>query len=366
MLAPAGNPAQYVNLHKNFRIISTSMWRVASLCLLLLGGSAPALAQIAVPDKWGVGLYLDQDLAVPVLNEDRDYTMGIAAEFFWQDKKSGLYPLDGTAKRIGQWLGLHEKDDEIVRSFMLGSLTYTPDNLGEAAAIQDDRPYASLLYLNNKRVRANIRNAVGIELQLGLLGSRVSGDIQTSLHRLWRDVTNDPTPVDPQGWDHQISDGGELTLRLRVSNSQLMFENRGNWDIATTGGLTLGYQTNLSLGIAGRLGRLASPSWTLPFDPVNRGNFLPALSGNEWYVWAAYRLRLVAYDALLQGQFRHSDVNFSWDEIEHFLHEGGLGLTFTFRPLQFTLALNAKTPELKSPAGRRNHYWGGLYFVYRY
>lgn len=336
------------------------------IALLTILTASPGQAQIFPADKWGTGLYLDQDLAVPFLNEDRDYTMGIAAEFFWQDKKSGLYPLDGIVKRIGQWLGLHDKQDEIVRSFMLGSITYTPDDLSNPNPIFDDRPYASLLYLSNKRVRANKHNATGIEFQLGLLGSGLAGDIQTRLHRSWRDMTGKDVPVDPMGWSHQIADGGELTLRLRVSNSQLLFEQQGSWDVAASGSLTLGYQTNLSAGITARLGQLASPSWTIPFDPVNRGNFLPSLAGSEWYVWAAYRLRLVAYDVLLQGQFNHSDVTFSGDQIEHVLHEGGLGFTFTYNPLQFTLAINAKTPEIKRGTDHRNHYWGGMYIVYRY
>lgn len=333
-----------------------------SLCLL----ASPGLAQILPEDQWGAGLYLDQDLAVPFLNEDRDYTMGIAAEFFWQDKKAGLYPLDGIAERIGLWMGLHAKQDRIVRSFMLGSVTYTPNDLADPNPIYNDRPYASLLYLNNKRVRVNRKNAVGVELQLGLLGADLAGDVQTALHRLWRDVADSDRPVDPRGWNHQISQGGELTLRARLSNSQLLFEDRNNWDVASAGSLTLGYQTNLSLGLSARVGRLASPSWTLPFDPVNRGNFLPSLAGSEWYGWAVYRLRLVGYDAFLQGQFRDSEVTFHWNEIEPILHEGGLGFTFTYQPLQFTVAVNAKSPELKHGLDHRNHYWGGLYTVYRF
>ena len=151
-----------------------------------------------------------------------------------------------------------------------------------------------------------------------------------------------------------------------MSNSRLLLEAPQIWDISHTWSATLGYQTNLSIGLSGRFGDIASSPWTLPFDPINRGNFLPALTGNEWYGWAAYRLRLVAYDALLQGQFRDSDVTFSWDEIRHVIHEGGIGMTFTFQPMQFTLAVNGKTPELKSGSSDRNHYWGGLYFVYRY
>lgn len=338
----------------------------ASLFVLASFLASPATAQVSFPDSWGIGLYLDQDLAVPILNEDRDYTMGIATEFFWQDKNAGLYPLDGAVKRIGQWLGLHEKNDKIVRSFMLGSVTYTPDDLAETNPIYDDRPYASLIYLTNKRVRVNKKNAVGVELQVGMLGLDYSGNIQTSLHQFYRDQTGNKSVVDPEGWDHQISDGGELTFRLRMSNSRLLYEAPRFWDISHTWTATLGYQTNLSVGLSGRLGGINSSSWTIPFDPINRGNFLPALTGNEWYGWIAYRLRLVAYDALLQGQFKDSDVTFSPNEIRKVIHEGGVGMTFTYQFMQFTLAINGKTPELANVSDKRNHYWGGMYFVYRY
>lgn len=337
-----------------------------SLFLVGLIFTRSVAAEISFTDNWGAGLYVDQDLAVPILNEDRDYTMGIAAEFFWQDKDAGLYPLDGTVKRIGQWLGLHEQNDKIVRSFMLGSITYTPDDLSDPNPIHDDRPYASLIYLSNKRVRVNRQNATGIELQVGMLGLDYSGNIQTSLHQFYRDHFDDPDVVDPKGWDHQISDGGEFTLRLRMSNSRLLLETPRLWDISHTWSATVGYHTNLSIGLSGRLGGIASSPWTLPFDPINRGNFLPALTGNEWYGWVSYRLRLVAYDALLQGQLKESDVTFDWDEIRHVIHEGGIGMTYTYQPIQLTIAVNGKTPELKTGNSDRNHYWGGMYFVYRY
>ncbi len=311
----------------------------------------------------GIGLYMDQDLFFPVSNEDRDYTMGIAVEFFWQVR--GLYPLSGLAKQAGEWFGLHDADDEIVQSFMIGSVNFTPDDLSDPDPITNDRPYASLLYLSNKRVRASIESAVGVELRAGILGADVGAKTQEELHRLWRKLADSDEPVDPQGWDHQISDGGELTLRLRLSNARLRYEDNGRWDVASSWGLSLGYQTNGEMGIAARVGKIASPFWTLPHDPVNRGSFLPSTATNEWYFWASYRLRLVAYDALLQGQFRDSRVSYRHDEIENVLHEGAAGLTVGLDPMQISLSLNAKTAELRD-AGRNHHVWGSLNFILRF
>jgi len=235
--------------------------------------------------KRGIGVYLDQDFLVPFTNEDRDYTMGIAAEFFWQ-KEYGIYPLDGLVKTAGEWLGIKDTDN-IDYSFMLGTLAYTPDDLSDSQPIYNDRPYASLIYLSNKRVRANESKALAAEILLGVIGSRLPGEAQTAFHRWYRDYHNlesTDDPVDPKGWRHQISDGGELTLRLRLTKSELIEEliYPGSFDIATTIGLSLGFQTNANVGLTMRLGKLRSPIWSTPYDPANRGNFGPSNAKHEW------------------------------------------------------------------------------------
>ena len=88
-----------------------------------------------------------------------------------------------------------------------------------------------------------------------------------------------------------------------------------SWDLAHSWDLNLGFQTNAGIGLSGRLGDLNSPFWSTPYDPINRGNFVPAMKGDELYVWAAGRLRGVAYDALLQGQFRDSEVTVDYDDM---------------------------------------------------
>ncbi len=171
-------------------------------------------------------------------------------------------------------------------------------------------------------------------------------------------------PVDPKGWRNQISDGGELTLRLRLTNSRLQskLSYPGRFDLATTMGLSLGLQTNANLGISIRAGKLRSDYWSLPYDPVNRGNFLPSKARDEWYFWSAINARFVAYDALLQGQFRHSNVKFSYDEIEHVVYDGGMGLTLGFEKSQLTLSANFKSSDLKLTS--RRQVWGSINYLY--
>lgn len=316
------------------------------------------------PHDHGIGIYYDQDLLTPGFNEDRDYTTGIALEFFWQ--QDGIYPMDRLVKSLGHKLGIHTDSDDTVRSFMIGSVNFTPDNLSASEPIFNDRPYASLIYLSNKRVYAGDESAVGLEMRFGILGTGIAREVQQALHSVWRDATNSRTPVDPKGWSNQISNGGEPTLRLRLAYSTLLAESAGHWDIGGTVSANVGYQTNLGFGLSARAGRITSDVWTLPYDPINRGNFLPSLAGDEWYLWAAYRGIAVGYDALLQGQFRDSEVTYDQDEIKNFVHNAAVGLTVTYKPAQVTFAINAKSSELDASVADRNQVWGGIYTTLRF
>ncbi len=346
-------------------ILDTHDWGRGCAIGLLLCALHPSPSVLAA-DR-GIGVYVDQDLYIPGVNEDRDYTMGLAVEFFWQGK--GLYVMDPIVQQIGEWLGLHQPGDTIERSFMLGSINYTPDDLSVRAPILKDRPYASLIYLSNKRVRANPDVAAGVEFRLGMLGTGVAGAVQSDLHRWWREAVDNHEPVEPRGWSHQISDGGELTGRIRLAYSKRLGHGSAgplNWDVAGSTSMSVGYQSNATLGLTIRSGRLGSSFWTVPFDPINRGAFLPSRSNSEWYFWAGYRTRLVGYDAMLQGQFRNSAVTVDPDSMERIVHEAAVGLTAAWKPVQVTFVVNAKTAEIDSGGARRSHYWGGTYFVVRF
>jgi hypothetical protein len=84
------------------------------------------------------------------------------------------------------------------------------------------------------------------------------------------------------------------------------------------------------------------------------------------YLWAAVRGRLVGYDALLQGQFRDSQVTVNNEELERLLLEGAVGITKSWRRFQATFAINAKSAEIERGSDARDHVWGGLYFNFRF
>lgn len=342
---------------------SRTQFTLTLLCISWL--CMPASAMSGNTHDRGVGLYLDQDLFSFGLNEDRDYTNGIAMEFFWQEE--GIYPLDKAVLWVGEKLGILDNKTKTERSFLIGNIAFTPDNLSASNPILNDRPYASLIYLANKHVYADHDSAIGIDMQVGILGTGISREVQQAVHQQWRNLTGDTDPVDPKGWGNQISNGGEPTFGLRVAYSALLAESDSNtWDIAGTSSVNVGYQTNAGVGLSTRLGSIASPVWTLPYNPIRSGNFLPSLAGDEWYLWAAYNARAIGYNALLQGQFRHSDVEFNNDEVRDIVHDAGVGLTLTYKPVQVTFSVNAKSSELNVGAADRTHVWGGMYFTFRF
>lgn len=338
-----------------------------ALLVIVVVFPLPAVADSCIaptdPTGFGVGVYFDQDLFVPGANSDRDYTMGIGVEVF-QDQ-GPLYLMGGLLARLEPLVGFDRRCGRVYRSFLLGSVNYTPDDIGNPEPIYSDRPYASLLYLTNKQVVADDKRALGVELMVGALGLDLARSVQEGLHGWYRDQTGGAEPVDPQGWRYQISDGGEPTLRLRLSDSRRFGQGR-NWDLAHSWDLNLGFQTNASVGLSGRFGQLNSPFWSTPYDPINRGNFVPAISGEELYVWVAGRLRAVGYDALLQGQFRDSPVTVDYGDMRKLVWEGGLGVTKGWSGFQLTFSVNGKAGDTRLAGAPEDHFWGGLYLSRHY
>jgi len=98
------------------------------------------------------------------------------------------------------------------------------------------------------------------------------------------------------------------------------------------------------------------------YDPVNRGNFVPSEAKHEWYLWSAFNARLVGYDSLLQGQFKESDVTYSYNELERVVYDGGVGLTLGFFSSQLAFSANVKSSVFKLIS--RHQVWGGVNYIY--
>ena len=88
---------------------------------------------------------------------------------------------------------------------------------------------------------------------------------------------------------------------------------------------------------------------------------VPNRGSSELYFWAGAKLRVRAYNSLLQGQFRDSAHVFGWDEVEHVIGEAWVGLTSQLGSgTTLSYAVRYQTSELSHGLGRREPIWAGV------
>jgi hypothetical protein len=343
------------------------------------------------PGFGGFGAFVEQDLFFPPRNSDRNYTMGVGlqASGAWVLASRLDWPLRifdclvgvaGWHTALATRFGLTAEGERPFlesHSLTYGVTAFTPDDLRSSAPIHDDRPYASLMFLSVARATINPHPASRLvlksELSLGVLGLRLAEKVQTAIHRGLRgpDDPPDVSPPDPRGWHNQISDGLEPTLKYTVAALKALSES--NWhDLAALGEASAGYYTNAAVGATLRAGRIRSNFWTFSSNPLTLGNQGTVESRVldrdrrkfELFAFGGSRARLVLYNALMQGQFRKSEVRLVGAQLERFVHEfeagigGGMcGLTFSY------VIVGGRSPEHHAGA-TRSHYWGGLYLTY--
>lgn len=312
-------------------------------------------------------LYIDNDAFTPQ-SDDRDYTGGLSLTLSGAATKDMWLSVDPVLAHINNWFGWDTSDIKL-HSFEAGANSFTPEDINPERPLQDDRPYASLIYLSNsqQRVFPQQKRSLMTTLTLGVLGLNLVGNVQNKFH-------NAAGIGKANGWNNQISHGGEPTFRYSVSSQKLALSRYGERGIGTELQTSLkgsvGYLTNLSIGVSGRWGKINSPWWTFnpqandyaeKSTPLSRG--LSSGVKKEFYLWAGANVHLRLYNALLQGQFRNSKVTYSYDELYPVVAEGWLGITKEFnRGLRCSYVIRGQTAEIKRGSASRNTLWGGFIF----
>lgn len=197
-----------------------------------------------------------------------------------------------------------------------------------------------------------------------MMGLAAAGSVQHSLHSL-------TGSVQPQGWSHQISAGGEPTLRYSTARQALLSEyGQGPWhgDSKWTVAGSIGTVTEASLAYNARWGRIESPWWaftpeqtmyvpeTQPIAPPLGLDAAP-----EVFAFAGARAKLRAYNAFLQGQFRQSDLTYGEGDVNKALIEVWAGVEWRASSgwaLQYLARW--ESAELRGGSGSRSFTWGSF------
>jgi len=310
----------------------------------------------------GMSVTVDNDLFAGGPH-DADYTGGMALDWTpsHQNPYAGPQRLHYALDRL---IGVADQGACRRHVWQLGLFALTPATLRSTVPVFDDRPFASLLAVGSTALWKGATEDVAWQstLQVGALGLDVARAVHAMLHRLVDDE-------DPQGYQYQISSGGEPTARYVLARHQLLNDRlvRGEtMQLKSATALSVGYLTEASMGFAVRWGRISSP-WQ-SFTPEVT-DYLPtpnplALGGrghSEFYAFAGARVKLRLYNVLMQGQFRDSVHVLPSSEVERLLAEGWVGLHW--RPVdawEFRYTMHVETPEIRSRSARRTIIWGGV------
>ncbi|MEW8028951.1 MAG: lipid A deacylase LpxR family protein [Candidatus Thiodiazotropha sp.] len=320
------------------------------------------------PYDTGWQFYFDNDVSFND-EKDRNYTGGLALTL--TGKRATDYPfsldywLDGM-DRVSGFDKLQAGDNGIHRHAIEFGLTiFTPDDIAESDPIENDHPYANMLFISNSQSRVYPSRGLLFQstLLLGVLGTDVGEEVQKAMHNL--------TDSDqPRGWSNQISDGGELTAKYSFSVQKMLLSRQGTLSYDVRAGLEagIGYTTDVNSAISFRLGKLKAPWWS--FTPhqseyisfgqtfgqtTDRGSNQP-----ELFIWGGLNLKYRFYNAILQGQFRDSAVTFDRDELESVILNGWLGVTKTFsNGMGISFVMRKQNNEIKN-SGRDDPIWSGL------
>jgi len=326
------------------------------------GGNAPGRNDELVQhdSRSSRSFAFDNDILVPG-SRDQDYTYGLSLSFTGGGVEEHWASLHTPLSWFDQQVGLDRGASNEIESSKIeyGLFGFTPEEIETSVPGEDDRPYASLVYVSSTRERYNpaLQASWQSTFTLGVIGLSVVGDIQELVHSNFDSKR-------PQGWQNQISDGGELTARYSVARQNLMYQSGSGLEIKSTVQGSVGYITEASWSLSLRTGKIQTP-W-ISFNPelTSYGEkSVPSDVGRiaENYFWTGFALKARAYNAFLQGQFKDSVVSYDSDELNHGIVEAWAGYTVALAEgYSFSYSIRGHSSELKQGVGDRNVFWGGL------
>ncbi len=303
----------------------------------------------------------DNDVLVPG-HRDQDYTYGLNFTQAGKSASTASITLNKPLVAIDNWIGFGRSTLSTQETFSreIGAFGFTPEDITVSEPDPNDRPYASLVYLSSSREQVDLVDNVAWKstLTVGALGLGVVGELQNLAH----EITSGKTA---QGWDNQISDGGELTGRYVIARQKYFDSFSENVEVKSTVQASVGYLTEASWSLSMRTGRIHSPWASFNPELASYGEKSSYSSNaqpvSERYFWAGVAVKARAYNAFLQGQFRDSVVTYEHSQLNPLLVEAWAGYTFAFKQgYRISYVLRGHSSEIKEGAGDRNLLWGGI------
>lgn len=235
-------------------------------------------------------------------------------------------------------------------AYRLGHQLYTPDNIRRAELIEDDRPYAALLFAGisifSDDQHDGWRGASGLHLDVGIVGPAAGGEkIQRRVH----EITNSD---EPRGWDNQLRNEPFVNLAYQYRGWLQHSLGGLEFEYGPSAGFSLGnLYTYGSVGLGLRVGQGLGRSFSIPaVAPVQSGSmFFDQGGGFAWSLFADVEGRYMAQNMLLEGNTFKSSHSVDPNE---WVGDAKAGIALTFDNWQLAFARVWRTREFN---GQNEH-----------
>ncbi len=293
-------------------------------------------------------------------SNDRDYSASFSIKYTKEDFSNSFYFFNKINEKL---LPKNEKFFSF-SSLEFGFLIFTPQDINSTDIDYTDRPYSNLVYVAGSKqvLESNYKHSWISTLSLGVLGTKIPPNIQNRVHK-----TID-SPI-ANGWDHQISNGGEPTVRYSLQRSTVLIDKK-YYTLIINPAFSIGYLSDLSFGIASRIGIIKSNWYRYNIDPAAIGsdsfpNQKRLLNEYDFFLHFGIKPRVVIYNAFLQGQFRDSAYELDYNQLRSIILEGWVGLTLDLsRRLRLNYGHRFRTSETKVGISDRSFDWGSISLAY--
>lgn len=333
-------------------------YRSLALALFLAIFSATSYAETS---DSVLSVSTDNDLFAPT-QTDRDYTAGVSVTYSSNSDEFSNNVFSRMTGSVDQtflsgFAGLPAQSVSTALEF--GTYGFTPEEIEAKAVDLDDRPYSSLVYVSSSRSYQQPSSGTGwtTSLTLGALGLDVFKSGQNAIHKT---IGSERA----EGWGHQISEGGEPTVRYSAAYHQHLDASQPDRKFKVTYFGSVGYLTEFGAALVFRDGLISSPDNRFNPELMAYGERAPAVSapgGREDYFWGGISVKARAYNAFLQGQFRDSNHELGANDLNILLAEVWAGYTHSFGAgIELSYVLRVQSSEIKSGKGNRTLAWGGL------
>ncbi|WP_223161008.1 lipid A deacylase LpxR family protein [Salinicola aestuarinus] len=297
------------------------------LTLVLLAGSANADGILT--------LKTDNDIFAS--GGDGHYTNGFEAD--WTFEPAQDHWTRAVADLVPGW----SRDSLTATSYRFGQQIYTPEDIDVSEPIEDDRPYAGVLYagmtLFSDEQLNDWRHTSGVYLDAGLIGPGAGGEfVQKNFHHL---VDSE----EPEGWHNQLHNEPFLNVAYRKAWWKKGRLDNLEAEYGPSAGFAAGnLYTYVAAGLGARLGQGLDNSFGIPAVAPSNGSrvFFDNHSGFNWYLFANLEGRRMFQNLLLDGNsFEDSQ---SVDR-RHWVGDVQAGLALSWNRWQITYSALWRTHE---------------------